>query len=224
VSWDGLADWWTVETETDPAYQSDVAPLVAELLPETGLLLDAGCGEGQVSRRLRTTRRTFIGCDVNQKLCEQANAVMPVVRTRLPDLSWLKASSLDGAFLTLVIEHLDDLDSLFLEVFAAVRPGGHLIIVANHPVVTAPGSANIVDPDDGEVFWRPGRYLEPGQTEETAGDETVTFYHRPIAAVLNAAAQVGWSLDTVRERALPSDLPDSGVPRLLGLRWVKSWE
>lgn len=221
MSWDALADWWTSETQSDPSYRSHVVPLVAELLPEAGLWLDAGCGEGQVSRQLGTPNRTMIGCDVNQSLCEQANAVMPVVRARLPELSWLRASSLDGAFLTLVIEHLDELHPLFEGTFSVVRPGGSLVIVANHPVVTSPGSANVIDPDDGEVLWRPGQYLQPGQTEETAGDATVTFYHRPIAAVLNSAACAGWSLSTVKERALTTELPDSGVPRLLGLRWTK---
>lgn len=224
MSWDGLAEWWTTETEADPTYVSHVVPLVSELLPAAGLFLDAGCGEGQVSRLLKSNQRLMIGCDVNQQLCLQARSAMPVVRAQLPDLAWLKATSVDGVFLTLVIEHLDDLDSIFLETLTVSRPGGCLIIVANHPIVTAPGSANILDPEDGEVFWRPGQYLTAGQTEERAGDAKVTFYHRPLADILNAAAQAGWVLDAVREQPLPNGTPDSGVPRLLGLRWTKPVE
>jgi SAM-dependent methyltransferase len=224
VSWHDLADWWISETNSDPAYASEVIPLVRELVPEAGIFLDAGCGDGQVSRDLASRKRVMVGCDMTQKLCTKAAVTMSVVRACLPDLKWVREGSLDGVVCTLVIEHLDNLDQVFAAAWESVRPGGVLVIVANHPTVTAPGSANIVDLDDGEVAWRPGDYLVAGETQEQADDMTVTFYHRPISFILNEASRSGWTLDLMHERGLLSDMPDSGVPRLLGLRWRKPSE
>lgn len=221
MTWDGLADWWLEETANDPSYGADVIPLVRELMPQEGFFLDAGCGDGHVSHVLTTKERTFVGCDINRKLAERAGLHQSVVLAELPDLRWLRAGSLDGVLLTLVIEHLEDLGSLFRSAWTATKPEGVLVLVANHPIVTAPESANVVDTDDGEVFWRPGSYLDQGVTHERAGDRTVVFHHRPISVLLNAAADEGWVLQRTVERLLPSDLPDAGFPRLVGLRWTK---
>ena len=221
MTWDGLGAWWLEETASDPSYRSDVLPLVADLMPTKGTFLDAGCGDGQVSRYLTTNDRTFIGCDLNQTLAERAGLTQSVVVAELPNLTWLREESVDGVMLTLVVEHLEDLDALFRAAFSVCRTGGVMVMVANHPIVTTPESANILDPDDGEVFWRPGVYLAEGMTHEPAGATTVTFHHRPMSVMLNAAAGAGWRLDRCEERLLPTDMPDAGLPRLLGLRWTK---
>jgi len=84
-----------------------------------------------------------------------------------------------------------------------------------------------VDPTDGELFWRWGTYLADGSTEEPAGDEQVTFFHRPLAGLLNAAAAAGWALDRTVEQPVAGAPEDrllsaqSHIPRLLGLRWIR---
>jgi hypothetical protein len=100
-------------------------------------------------------------------------------------------------------------------------------MVVNHPLFTAPDSGPVVDPTDGEVFWRWGAYLEDGYTDEPAGGDQVTFYHRPLASLLNSAADAGWSLERTVERGVPPTTEDpllasqGQIPRLLGLRWTK---
>ena len=230
-NWEDLTEWWTEEVADDPAYQEQVLPLVLDLLkPRPGsTYLDVGCGDGRVMAAVREAGATAIGCDLNLELLRLAvDKGGPVVGCRLPDLDWVRPAVFDGAYASLVVEHLIDLDPFFLGLADSVKAGGPLVLVVNHPLFTAPESGPIVDPTDGEVFWRWGTYLEEGYTEEPAGDGLVTFYHRPLATILNAAADAGWSLERVVELGVPHTTSDpllasqGHIPRLLGVRWTRA--
>lgn len=228
---DALADWWVEEVASDPVYADEVVPLVLDALdPVAGCLyLDLGCGEGEVMRAVAARGARIVGCDLSERLARRAAAAGPVAVCRLPDLGWVRPGSLDGALAVLVLEHLVEAAALFAAAAAAVRPGGVLALVANHPAYTAPGSGPLVDPEDGEVLWRWGPYMEEGSSEEPAGQGTVTFHHRSLAVLLTTAASAGWCLDRlvehgVGERRAAADpllAAQRQIPRLLAARWVR---
>jgi len=219
------SDWWLSELERDPSYGSVVTPLLAEILsPQPdALYLDLGCGEGQTMRALAAAGISVIGCDLDETLLPIAAQTGPVVRCDLPELTWLRDGAVDGAYASLVIEHLDDAAMMFREAHRVVAAGGVLAVVINHPVFAAPASGPIVDPDDGEVMWRWGRYLSGGTIIEPVGESDITFYERPLADVLNLAADAGWALEHVIERGIDQSgtVRQEEVPRLFAARWVK---
>lgn len=232
MSWgDGLAAWWLGEVASDAAYAEQVTPLACALIePVAGeRWLDLGCGEGQTMRALSGTGVLVVGCDVSPTLVGRAVAEGPVVVARLPDLGWLRDESVDGAYAVLVLEHLTEIGPLFEACRRVVRPGGGLVAVLNHPLMTAPGSAPVFDPDDGEILWRWGDYLGSGATTEPAGAGEVTFHHRSMEALVNAASGAGWSLQRMVEAGVGEDQAgrdrllamQRGIPRLLGLRWQR---
>jgi len=211
----------------DLTYTQDIVPLVADLLGAAdGTVLDLGCGEGQVMRALPTT--TVVGCDWSGELLTRAAEAGPVVRCRLPDLSWLQSASIAAAYAVLVLEHLPDIDRFFAEAARVVRSGGALVLVQNHPAYTPPGAGPIIDQTDGEILWRWGSYFDETSGREPAGQGWITFYHRPFAQLLSAAATAGWCLERAVEHGLSLDAVarDPGMsgqehmPRILGLRWV----
>jgi len=229
TEWEDLAGWWMQEVADDPAYQEEVLPLLVDLLdPQRGnSYLDAGCGDGRVMRAVVAAGARAIGCDVNLELLRLARSAGPVVGCRLPGLDWIRPGVFDGAYGSLIAEHIADLSLFFGALAEAVRTGGSLVLVVNHPLFTAPESGPVVDPTDGEVFWRWGTYLQTGNTEEVAGQSRVMFHHRPLAILVNAAADAGWSLQRAVERGVS---PTSGdtllvsqgqIPRLLGVRWTR---
>lgn len=223
--WEDLAPWWLRQVRTDSIFRTDVAPLVREMMPtREGRWLDLGCGEG---RMLRDLRGDLVGCDVAHDLLTRCRGAAPVAQCRLPDLGWLQPGSLEGAYAVLVLEHLAELRRMFQELHRVVRPGGSLVVVANHPAFTAAGAGPIVDVSDGEVLWRWGPYLAESPTPTEVEGTVVTFHHRPIGVWLRTAAAAGWMLHDMVERGLgaaaiaadPGYAAQAGLPRLVGWRW-----
>lgn len=226
-NWDDLADWWSREVQNDQAYASDVHPILDELLPDDlGVAMDLGCGEGQ---GMRLGNGDVFGCDLSIELLRRAAADGTVIQARLPDLGWLGDSVLDTAYAVYVLDLIRDHDRFFAETARTMKLGGSLVIVINHPVFTAPGSAPFAD-EDGDILWRWGAYFLEGSSTEPAGDGEVEFFHRPMAELLNSAALHGWRLDHVIERGLSAETIDripsyhgqEQVPRLLGVRWIRN--
>lgn len=229
--WNELTDWWLEEVR-EPRYREEVIPLFLEVFraDPADVVLDLGCGEGRILDLVAGLGATAIGVDINLDLARIASARHPVFVNGLPDLACVKDESVDGAYLVLTLEHLEDSGRLFDEIARAVRPRGHLTVVVNHPVYTAPGSGPVIDPGDGELLWRFGRYLSRGRSVEPAGEHTVEFRHRPVGVLLTAAAIAGWNLEEVREQGV---LPETAardqllgrhgdIPHLMALRWRRS--
>lgn len=230
VSWDRIDSWWLEELAGDPAYEEEIEPLLMSLLrPQPGhLYLDLGCGEGRLMRTVSAAGSRVVGCDLSPLLLSRAVRYGPVVRCALPSLRWVKSASVDGAYVGLVLEHLRDEKSFFESAANAVRPGGILALVINHPIWTAPKSSPIEDAG-GETLWRPGTYFGRGFSREPAGNDKVTFYHRTMADLLNSASDAGWDLQQLEERGISPEqvkrVPDYAgqehIPRLLGVRWTR---
>lgn len=226
-----LAGWWLGEVASDPAYAKDVLPLASRLLdPQPGMTyLDLGCGDGGLMARIAAAGGVPIGVDASVSLAQRARAAGAVVRGRLPDMGFLGDGLADGMAVVLVIEHLPEIRTLFAEAARVTRSGGVLALVVNHPLMTAPGSGPFLDPEDGEVLWRWGRYLDGGSTTEPAGDGTVVFHHHTLGAILSGAADAGWTLSRIEERPVTSGIDGDDhllrsqdqVPRLLGARWLR---
>jgi len=228
-SWEDLAEWWTNEVRSDPTYALDVNPILLELtLGSRGTSMDLGCGEGQGMRLIGVEA---FGCDLSRALLHRSSANGRVVRSRLPDLRWLKAQSLHTAFSVYLVDLIEDYQGFFSETARVVKPDGVLAVVINHPAYTAVGAGPMLDIDD-EILWRWGSYFTEGSSTEPAGEDVVEFFHRPMDALLTAAADSGWMLERMMERGLseeavarmPSYKGQESIPRLLGVRWRRALE
>lgn len=211
-----MADWWLSEVESDPAYAEVVTPLLLEVLrPEPGrTYLDLGCGEGRVMREIAAAGAVAHGVDINRDLAGRAGQAVVADLLHLP----MRDDSYDGVFSVLTVEHVADHRAFFAETARVARPDGCLVVVANHPVWTAPGSTPIADAD-GETLWRPGNYFSDAVTELRAGEATVEFHHRSMAELLSSAASKGWSLESLVEQPHHEYEDQEGIPRLLACRW-----
>lgn len=217
MSWSRLSDWWLGEVANDAAYEAVVTPLLLEVFhPEPGMTyLDLGCGEGRVIRAVEDAGATVFGVEINESLARRSGN--RTILARLPTIP-ARSGSIDGAYAVLILEHVADEQKFFEETARVVRAGGGLCLVMNHPVWTAPNSTPITD-TDGEVLWRPGAYFSHGTSEVSSGEATVTFHHRSMGALLNAAADAGWTLESLIERPHHDLEGQSGIPRLLASRW-----
>ncbi|MGH8911189.1 MAG: methyltransferase domain-containing protein [Acidimicrobiia bacterium] len=227
--WSALAEWWLTELADDPAYEEEVLPLALDLLgPRPGATyLDLGCGEGRVMAAIASRGAIPVGVDVAASLLEKASSFGQVHQAEIPPLDFLDDDSVDGVVVVLVLEHLEEEQSMFAEAARVTRSGGVMALVINHPIWTAPKSTPILD-DTEEILWRPGEYFSHGWSDEPAGERTVRFHHRSMAQLVNSAAEAGWSLKRMVEIGLseaqiertPGLAGQNHIPRLLGVRWV----
>jgi SAM-dependent methyltransferase len=226
-NWDDIAGWWVDAVGDDPTQSEEPLSLLSELIDGTGgRTIDLGCGEGQAMRLLGSS---VIGTDLSHDLLKMAVPAGPVVQARLPDMSWIREGSFDRAISDGLIDQIPDHATFFANVANIVRTQGHLVIVMNHPVATAPNSDQLVDPE-GEILWRWGDYLTRGVSAQPAGDRIVELFHRPLGELLTAAGQAGWTLIQMIEQG-PSDrtiecFPEyrgqESIPSLLGLVWTRN--
>ena len=224
--WDDLSTWWIDAVRDDPTQSDDLLDLLSELVPGTGgTTIDVGCGEGQAMRLLGPP---IVGIDASESLLRRASHSGPVVRALLPDLSWVRPRSFDRAICVGVLDLIEDDAALLTNLATVVRPGGHLLVVVNHPVATAPRSEPLVDAE-GEVLWRWGSYLEAGDFDQRIEGHHVTLRHRPLARLLTSAAASGWILESMIERGpspaaldrFPGYRGQQHIPTLLGVRWTR---
>lgn len=216
MSWSHLTEWWLSEVADDPAYTEVVTPLLLDILePSSGeIYLDLGCGEGRVMREMSGHGVSVHGLDINPDLARHAGLAVVADLTSIP----MRDDTYDGIFSVLTLEHVSDHRKFFTETARVTTPGGVLALVVNHPVWTAPDSTPISDAE-GEVLWRPGEYFSSGLSEVPAGESTVTFHHRSMADLFNAASDAGWSLEHVIEQPHHELEDQAGIPRLLACRW-----
>ena len=233
--WEAHARWWQDEFTdgVDPEYTEQILPLVAAGIPSGGVVVDVGCGEGQVARVLSEGRRVIS--------VDPAWAQVSVGTGRGGGPAYLQGSAThlgvrsgtaDSAVACLVFEHIPDVDAALAEVARVVRPGGTFLFLLNHPLLQTPGSGWIDDQiiEPPEQYWRVGPYLPEADTiEQVEKGVFIRFFHRPLSRYLNAARAAGFVLEEMTEPAPPAgflarapEYPDAAsIPRLLALRFTR---
>lgn len=231
--WEAHAEWW-IEGFTegaDPEYVEQIVPMAESELAGAGLVLDVGCGDGQIARALTARGSRVVGVDPtwNQISVAARRAGGPAyVQAGASPLPFADAS-FDAAVACLVFEHIDDLDGAIAEVARVLRPGGRFAFFLNHPLLQTPGSGwiddQIVDPP--EQYWRIGPYLPEAETvEQVELGVYIRFLHRPLSRYVNALAEHGLVLERMEEpmpppgfvARAPEYLEAATIPRLLYLR------
>ena len=234
--WDEHAQWWLdgFTNGVDPEYVEQIIPLALEELAGRHIVLDVGCGDGQIARALSAQGSEVLGIDPTQLHINIARerAGGPTYEvgsaTRLP----VADNSQDAVVACLVFEHIDEVDAVIAEVARVLKPGGQFSFFLNHPLLQTPGSGWIDDYilDPPEQYWRIGAYLVETETvEEVEKDVFIRFIHRPLSRYINALISNGLSIERMYEPAPPQGFLDRApeyalahtIPRLLYLRSVK---
>lgn len=229
--WERHAGWWQQEfTESaDPEYEEQILPLVEEHLAGIGRVLDVGCGEGQVARRLAALGNDVVGVDPTR-------AQITVARERAGGPSYALGAaealpcprrSFDAVVMCLVIEHVDPFEPCLREAARVLVPGGRFLLLLNHPLLQAPGSGWIDDQVLEEQYWRVGPYLrDDASLEQLCPGVELPFMHRPLGRYVHVMGEVGLLIDDMAEPPPPPGFlaraPEyreaATIPRLMLIR------
>jgi SAM-dependent methyltransferase len=226
--WEKHAAWWQegFTNGADPEYEEQVLPLIEQFLPGARRVLDVGCGEGQVSRRIASLGAEVVGLDPTAAqigVAYERGGPPRFMRARSEQIPCLSAS-FDAVVLCLALEHVDPFEPAINEVARVLAPGGLFLLFLAHPLLQSPGSGWVEDLNSDDHFWRVGPYLpDDVAIDEIAPGVHLQFAHRPLSRYVHALGQVGLLIeDMVEPPPAPAVLAETGnfpnalaIPRLM---------
>jgi SAM-dependent methyltransferase len=229
--WEQHAEWWQREFSAgaDPEYEEQILPLVARHLQGARRVLDIGCGEGQVARRVATLGAGVVGLDptLSQvRVARDRGGGPTFVRARAEALPCAD-DAFDAVLLCLALEHVEELEVAIREVARVLEPGGRFVLLLCHPLLQAPGSGWVEDQTLGEHYWRIGTYLDEDVALDTvAPGVELLFIHRPLSRYVHALGEAGLLVDDMEEPPPPAqlvadawDFPEAAtIPRVVLIR------
>lgn len=124
---------------------ASLADAVARYVPPGGLVLDLGCGTGELAAAAAAAGMRAVGCDISPQMLRQARAAGlagsgSVYWLRL-DPGWqtlpLRAGSFDAVVAASVLEYVADPAAVLRECRRLLRPGGTVLCTVpdpSHPV------------------------------------------------------------------------------------------
>ena len=138
-AWETHAGWWqeNFTDGADPEYEEQMLPLAANHLGGAVHVLDVGCGEGQMSRRIAAGGARVVGVDITANQITQAasrGGGVRFARGRGEALPFA-AGAFDAVVICLTLEHLDPFEPAVHEVGRVLAPGGRFILFLNHPLL-----------------------------------------------------------------------------------------
>jgi len=229
--WEQHAGWWQREfTEgADAEYEEQILPLVERHLAGSRRILDVGCGEGQIARRVAADAAMVVGVDPTAAQIVEARARGggPVYARADADHLPHPDAAFDAVVMCLVIEHLDPFEPSIREMARVLSPGGTFLLLMNHPLLQTAGSGWIDDHILEEQYWRVGPYLRDDTTvDEIAPGVNLPFMHRPLSRYVHVMGAVGLLIEDMEEPPPPPGFLSeaweyheaSSIPRLMLLR------
>jgi SAM-dependent methyltransferase len=224
--WDRHAHEWIAWSRTGlDSYEKFHRDAFLRLVPAAGhLTVDIGCGEGRVSRDLRTLGHRVLAIDLSLTMGRAAAthpaAPVPAVvadAARLP----LATGRADCAVAFMSLHDIDHMSAAVREIARILRVGGRLALAIVHPINSA-GEFTGDRADADRPFVIDGSYLQPERYVDTLTRDgmTVTFHgeHRPLQAYTEALADAGFVIERLREPTNPDPAkPWRRVPLFLNI-------
>lgn len=207
AAWDANADAWIRWARTpdhDLFFWRFGLPAFVELLPPPGrLAIDAGAGEGRLTRVLRDRGYRVAGFDSSPRLVHAATAHGEAAPAAVADAAALpvKARAADLVVSYMVLHDVDDLDGAVREAARVLGGGGRLCAAIVHPFQSA------LDSDLSRIA-RP--YFVPARTQERVERDglAMTFEseHRPLERYARAFEDAGLLIEAIREPVPSAEL------------------
>jgi SAM-dependent methyltransferase len=219
ADWESSAQAWIDALPTDETRRVCDPHVLSAVDPKPGeRILDLGCGEGRMLKKLQASPALAYGVDLTQALLKEATKQdAAVARADAEHLPFA-----DGAFHT-VLCYLALLDFpnyavSVREMARVTRSGGKVVLLDLAPFFTAPPMPWVKD-EEGRYRHRilDGYAYESGARAAWKGISVVN-YHRPAEMVFGAFLGAGLSLEHLSE---PKPSPDQIRNREVRTLWYR---
>jgi SAM-dependent methyltransferase len=226
-AWEAEAANWVVwaRHEGHDSYSRFHRDAFLRLVPPPGrLTVDAGCGEGRLTRDLTALGHHVVAVDAAPTMVRHAREAHPAGDYRVASAEELPLgeASADLVVAFMSLQDMDDPDAAVREVRRVLEPGGRFCVALVHPINSA---GKFASDEFDAAFVIAGSYRERQryvEMVERAGlAMTFTSDHRSLEGWLRPLTDAGFLVDAVREVYAPDEPRWSRVPLFLHLRAVK---
>ncbi|MFM7604594.1 MAG: class I SAM-dependent methyltransferase [Prosthecobacter sp.] len=161
TSWEKSADWYDriIGERGSELYQTVVIPGALKLLnvKHGDRVLDLGCGQGVFCRAMAQKGADVTGVDASPTLIQKAKAypVRPPIRYLARDAAHIGDLGLfDSLSAILCVQNMEKLDDVTAAASRALKPGGRMLWVMNHPAFRIPRQSSWGFEDERKLQYR----------------------------------------------------------------------
>ena len=222
--WEANAEAFTdlIAGSGTPHHRHILNPCIEQLLGDVRgkRLLDAGCGEGYLSRYYARKGASVTGIDLSERLIATSRRLTEreetTIEYRVADICHLESISdleFDIVLANLVLLNVPCYKEALREFYRVLRRGGHLVFSIVHPAFNfyGPGSWEMGEKDPETrrregLYFKVDRYFDEIEYERywttRSGERfpvAMIFFHRTLATYLNALTTSGFHLVAFRE-------------------------
>ncbi|WP_088104203.1 class I SAM-dependent methyltransferase [Halalkalibacter urbisdiaboli] len=208
--WDSFADTYSKKHTEQGDLHKEVFlnPTLFSLMGnvENKKVLDAGCGEGYLSRILSKSCAVVTAVDYSPRMIEIAKSRTPkdllidYSQGNCEDLNTLEDKSFDLIVSNMVIQDLANYEKAFQEMYRLLEDGGYFIFSILHPCFVTPESGWEKTEDGRKLHWNVDKYFYEGAYEQRLGDkEKMLLFHRTLTSYINTLIKIGFVLEGIVE-------------------------
>jgi ubiquinone/menaquinone biosynthesis C-methylase UbiE len=208
----------TFTAEGDKHREVLLNPVLLELLGDLSgrTILDAGCGEGYLSRILAHRGARVTAVDFSRRQLEIARKRTPPElrieyrHANLEKLDSISDSTFDVVVSNMVLQDLPNLDAAVREFHRVMKPNGFCVASIAHPCFAAPVYGWVKDEEGRKLHWRIDRYFDEGLEEQDyplGAEKPVFLFHRTLTTYFRALRDADFSItDLVEPKPSPEKL------------------
>jgi ubiquinone/menaquinone biosynthesis C-methylase UbiE len=219
ASWDDLSNWYDAKQgETgDLWHRALIDPPVLQLVGDVRGkdVLDLGCGNGYLSRRMAREGARVTAVDSSERMIQKAKKHDPENKLEISyicssanRLSSIPNESFEIIFANMSLMDIEDAAGAISEVGRVLKKGGKFVSSISHPCFdNGPSSGWLIERSllDSKVYRRIRAYIETFSDEipwkvSPAGERRfTTAYHRPLSWYARMLAQSGLAIIALEE-------------------------
>ncbi len=211
--WDQFAVLFTnhIDKYGDISRKVLVNPVIFKMLGNVNgkSILDAGCGEGFLSRLLTGLGGKVTAIDYSVEMLKIAsqrtekNSNIKYIHANLENMPEIPTNSFDIAVSNLVIQDLEDINAALSELFRVIKLSGELIFSIIHPCFTPPVYGWVKDTDGKKLYWKIDKYFSEQPFKQNfpigAPDGGALLFHRTLTTNIRSIIKSGFIITDVEE-------------------------